>query len=169
MSTELILGIIGALTGVSSLFLYTFEILRHRPKITVKIIKCRIETHAINDIGDAIIQQYTNKDELINSINEYRHPKDVYHGIEITLLLSNKGNKKATVNDIRLKNKYFEKLIDLKKELIPLDVGESIKVSYYIRLLTIDQLNEFLENENYLIITDNRDKEIKVKIEINNN
>lgn len=145
------IGIIAAgIPGVVSLIILFFD----RPKLTFKIMKNSLEFLHPDKFGQLI--------KIDNEINIDRYKDDNLHcGIKIEIIISNKGNKKATVNQIIYKNSKCIKEIKIDNNLIPVDVGESIKKKFYIPLKNINEVNCFygeLGESPILLAIDHRDK-----------
>ena len=134
------LALIGCLTGVLSLGLYFVEIYSYRPVISTKVITHCFQLQKQSSYGDIVaIESIKTKEDAINLINNPAIP-DIMLVITVKLLINNKGNKKATINNISYKTpftiesfknyKYSQSGVPYSEDiLIPLDVGKVFLMS----------------------------------------
>lgn len=163
------LSVIGTLTGVVSLILYFVEIFRYRAILTFKKLEYKITFYTRDSIGEEVPIKYEDVNTIIEQPN-----KEIFIVANLKILISNKGSKKATVNDIVFETSSLRRNIKEyeyraaawtpKDVIIPLDVGESVIKDFRTSFDDIEDIKNIVHEKARLIIRDNRDKKHVVNL-----
>jgi len=163
------LAVIGSITGILSLTLYFVEIYRHRPIVSIKILKHGFKLYTLDSIGNfVVLDTIKTREDAICLINNPAAPDNLNLEITIKLLINNKGNKKATINNISYQtpqvtiNIVFHERSQsgvpyAKDILIPLDVGESFMDEFNIFINKKEDMLKAICGPSKLIVVDNRE------------